>query len=486
MTIYFDLADENLFGNEAGEDEDQALLNEHFVDHDSFSHFFDRNKLLSVVSARKGMGKSALISQLKYRLENDPTYDNPVVVKAKGNELLGLGDFTNKDQAYLENYWKRIICKKIIIEIGRTIGFAVSSDAISMVEVAELDGLKGKNLVGGLISRIKTKIPFLDAETKSSIPQNYESLLANYQSGPSERTVWVLIDDIDAKFQNTVDYQARVGSFFSAIRGLAFEQENLRIRATVRSDVWSCLRHLEDLDKFDQYLIEIFWKKKQMQDILVKKIISYVKRKYPESTESRYSQLRDYNKILDLLFVSPITWRDDRDARLFEAISAFSNRRPRWMVQLCRMAAAKAREVRKRKIDLDHIKYVLEDFGKKRRDDLIKEHKHQFVELENLIDAFRATEKEFRYSDIHSMLEEKFIRNRSSSEIPPIDGSKYVNPEDLGHFTYKLGLISRIHSDAKKFTHYSDDPDLYRSGENRGGHIIWSIHPSYRTFLNIR
>ncbi len=486
MTIYFDLADENLFGNEAGEDEDQVLLSEHFVDHDSFSYFFERNKLISVVSARKGMGKSALISQLKYRLENDPAYDNPLVVKAKGNELLGLGDFTNKDQAYLENYWKRIICKKIIIEIGRSIGFAVSSDAISMVEIAELDGLKGKNLVGGLISRIKTKIPFLDAEIRSSIPENYESLLAGYQSGSSKRTVWVLIDDIDAKFQNTADYQARVGSFFSAIRGLAFEQENLRIRATVRSDVWSCLRHLEDLDKLDQYLIEIVWKKKQMQDILVKKIISYVRRKHPESAEARYLPSRDYNKILDLLFTSPITWKDDRDARLFEAISAFSNRRPRWMVQLCRMAAAKVREARKRKIDLDHIKYVLEDFGKKRRDDLIKEHKHQFVELENLIDAFRATEKEFCYSEIHSMLEEKFIRNRSSSEIPPIDGSKYVNPEDLGHFIYKLGLISRIHSDAKKFTHFSDDPDLYRSGENREGNIVWSIHPSYRTFLNIR
>lgn len=486
MTIYFDLADENLFGNEAGEDEDQALLNEHFVDHESFSHFFDKNKLLSVVSARKGMGKSALISQLKYKLEKNPTYDNPVIVKAKGNELLGLGDFTNKDQAYLENYWKKIICKKIIIEIGRTIGFAASSDAISMVEIAELDGLKGKNFVGGLISRIKTKIPFLDTEIKSSIPENYEALLANYQSSPSERTVWVLIDDIDAKFQNTADYQARVGSFFSAIRGLAFDQENLRIRATVRSDVWSCLRHLEDLDKLDQYLIEIFWKKKQMQDILVKKIISYVRRKSPDSSESKYLPSRDYNKILDLLFTSPITWRNDQDARLFDAISAFSNRRPRWMIQLCRMAATKARETKKRKIDLDHIKYVLEDFGKKRRDDLIKEHKHQFLELDNLIDAFRAAEKEFRYSDINSMLEEKFIRNRSSSEIPSIDGSKYVDPEDLGHFIYKLGLISRIHSDAKKFTHFSDDPDLYRSGENRAGNIVWSIHPSYRTFLNIR
>lgn len=484
--IYFDLSDESLFGNEAGEDEDQALLNEYFVNHDRFNSFFDKDRNLSVVSARKGMGKSALISQLRYLLENDDDYGNSVIVRAKGNELLGLGDFENKDQAYLENYWKRIICKKIIMEIGSKIGFAVASDEISMVEIAELDGLKNKNLVGGLISRIKGKIPFLNLEVKSSIPENYETVLKTYQEKSENCTVWVLVDDIDAKFQNTHDYQARVGSFFSAIRSLAFEQKGLRIRATVRSDVWSCLRHLEDLDKLDQYLIEIFWNKKHMQEILVKKLISYVKRKYPNSAEAKYLPTRDYNKILDLLFVSPIVWAGVRDAKLFEAISAFSNRRPRWMVQLCRMAAVKVREVGRRKIDLDHIKYVMEDFGKKRRDDLIKEHKHQFSELENLIDAFRATEKEFKYADIDRLLNEKYIRNRQPHEVPLVDGNRYVLPEDLGHFIYKLGLISHIHLDGKKFTHFSDDPDMYKSSENRAGNVVWSIHPAYRTFLNIR
>lgn len=358
--ITFDLSDESLFGNEAGEDEDQALLNEHFVNHEGFVPFFDRSRSLSVVSARKGMGKSALISQLRYRLENESEYGDPVIVRAKGNELLGLGDFANKDQAYLENYWKRIICKKIIIEIGSRVGFAVASDEISMVELAELDGLKTKNLVGGLVSRIIGKIPHLNVAIRSSIPDNYDSLLRGYLNKHSNSTVWVLVDDIDAKFQNTPDYQARVGSFFSAIRSLAFDQNNLRIRATVRSDVWSCLRHLEDLDKLDQYLIEIFWKKKYMQDILVNKVISYVSRMHPDSPEAKYSPARDYNKILDLLFVSPIQWGTDREARLFEAISAFSNRRPRWMVQLCRMSAAKAREMKKKKIDYGHISYVFD------------------------------------------------------------------------------------------------------------------------------
>lgn len=50
---------------------------------------------------------------------------------------------------------------------------------------------------------------------------------------------------------------------------------------------------------------------------------------------------------------------------------------------------------------------------------------------------------------------------------------------------YKLGLISHIHLDGVEFTHFTDDPDLYRSLENRRYNVKWSLHPSYRKFLNI-
>lgn len=483
----FDLKDRKLFGNEAGEDEDINLLNSYYIDHEDFDDFFDKEIPLSIVSARKGMGKSALLSRLQYKLQNESGYSSPIVIRVKGNDLLGLGDFTGKDQAFLENYWKQIICKKIILEVGNRIGFALSSDEMSIVEISELDGHKSKNIIGGLVSRVVGKIPFLNSTLKSSIPENLVSLLNNYQQDNLESTVWMLIDDIDAKYQNTPEYQARVGSFFSAIRWLAVELSGLNVRATVRRDVWSCLRHLEDLDKLEQYIIDIFWAKRHMRDMLASRVLAYVKRKSPNSVEAKYVVKRDYNKIFDLVFQSPVAWRGDNNATLFEAISTFSNRRPRWMGQLCRMAGVKAGKISTaRKISLDHINYILEEFGRNRRDDLIKEHRHQFEELENLIDAFRATEREFKYSQINTVIEEKFVRGRQQSEVPHVDGSRYVKPEDLGDFIYRLGLISRIHDDGKTFTHYTDDPDLYFSGENRSDNINWSIHPSYRTFLNIR
>lgn len=481
------LDDKKLFGNDAGEDEDLEVLNAYYIDNASFHDYFDPGEQLSIASARKGMGKSALLSRLEYRLKTEHVnFQSPIVIRVKGNELIGLGEFRGSDHTYLENYWKQIICKRILIEVGTRLHVALTSDEMSMVELAELEGAKSKNIIGALISRTLGKIPGLGIDIRNSIPNNSEALLRRYQEDHAESTVWLLIDDIDAKFQNTVDSQAKVGSFFSAIRSLAFDYKGLVVRTTVRSDVWSCLRHLEDLDKLQQYMIPIVWTKKQMRDMLAQKILVYIKKRHSDSPESRLKISTDYNKILDIVFNSPIEWGDNKDAKLFEAISTFSNRRPRWMGQLCRMAGKKAKEnPRIKKINIEHLDYILSEYGANRRDDLIKEHIHQFEELSNLIDALRASKKEFFCSGLEEMLEFNFIRGRSKENIPPVDGKQYSGPEDLGDFLYKLGIISYIHLDGKEFTHFTDDPDLYRSIENRRDKITWSLHPSYRKFLNI-
>lgn len=291
--LSINIKDKDLFGNDAGEDESINVLNSYYVDISDFDDFFDPSVRLNVVSARKGMGKSAMISRMTSKLEDN----NSLVIRVTGNALLGLGNFQDQDQAFLENYWKQIICKKIILEIGSSIGFAITSDEMSMVEIAELEGMKSKNIIGGLISRVKGKLTLIDAELRKSFPDNPESLLQNYQDQHKNSNVWVLIDDIDAKYKNTEEYQARVGSFFSAIRSLAFDMNNLNIRASVRTDVWSNLRHLEDLDKWEQYLVEIFWTKKQLRDMLANRILSYIQRNHPDAKESNLKIGRDYNQL---------------------------------------------------------------------------------------------------------------------------------------------------------------------------------------------
>lgn len=318
--VNINLKDKDLFGNEAGEDESPDLLNSYFVDYDDFSTFYDKEERLSIVSARKGMGKSALLSRLYWKLKNENNYLSPIVIRLKGNELLGFGDFSGKDQAWLENYWKKVLFEKIVYEICEIFNIDLLKDQLDKMELHSFPIRKNDNIINGLSSKIISQTSSLQTEGE----------IKKYAEENSYKEVWLLIDDIDAKYQDSLEYQFRIGSFFSAIRSMVFDVDNLNIRATVRSDVWSCLRHLEDLDKLEQYIIEIFWTKRHMRDILANRILSYIKRNNQNSIESKYTISRDYNKIIEVVFQSPITW-NNREERIFEAISAFSNRRPRWM-----------------------------------------------------------------------------------------------------------------------------------------------------------
>lgn len=478
-----DLNDKQLFGNDAGEDEEQEVLDSYFIDIGEFDEFYNEHASLCVVSARKGMGKSALLSRLEYKLKHSTAYEKPIIVRSTGNALLGLGDFQGKDQAYLENYWKQIICKKINIEIGKLIGFALADDEISMVEAAELEGIKSKNLVGALISRIKGKIPGLNVELKKGLPENWSELLKSYQDNHTESVIWVLIDDIDAKYLDTEEYQCRIGSFFSAIRGLVHDVKNLNIRATVRTDVWHNLRYLEDLDKWEQYIIEINWTKNRMKDMLSKRISSYINRMHPTSSQSAWDHKHKHDELIELVFLPTIPWGKSQKPP-FEPINVLSNKRPRWMGQLCRMAAKQAHKSNC-KIGINQIREVLSDFGKNRKNDLLKEHHHQFADIDKLIDALRAGQREYSYTQLNDILGKKYIFKVGAGNIPEIDGAKYSSPKQLGAFLYKIGLISKSHGDGITFTHFSDDPDLYDTNINYTNQIIWAVHPSYRSYLNV-
>lgn len=143
---------EAIFGNDSGEDEAPEVLASYFVEQHSFKRAYDKNRKLEIVKGRKGMGKSALLAHLKYRLtdESNPLDKDAIVVKVTGNDLIGLADFSGSDSTQLENRWKQVICKRISLELASQMGFAMSDDSMSLIEAAEIEGIKGRNLVSGL------------------------------------------------------------------------------------------------------------------------------------------------------------------------------------------------------------------------------------------------------------------------------------------------------------------------------------------------
>lgn len=483
------LNDRDLFGNAAGEDEDPRILNSYYIDLPRFENFYDLTSPLCIAKARKGMGKSALLSRFEYILKKKVGSKEvkAIIIKTTGSNLLGLGEigeYYGRNHLHLESYWKQIICRRIIVEIGKEIGWAISDSQMTLVEAAEIEGAKSKNIISALISRmIKViKIPPLELELKNRIlPSNSQSLLNNYQEEHGEADVWLLIDDIDAKYINSDDYKNLISSFFSAIRSLAVEIKGLNIRATVRTDVWSNLRHFEDLDKCDQYIVQIDWSADQLKQMLLKRIHSYVKRKHPNTKEAKYDLKINSKEILNLVFIEKMPW-GQKEVEAYVPITKYANYRPRWMGQLCTMAAKKAYEKEKPIIDIRHINKIMPEFGKNRVDDLIKEHGYQFANLDALINCFRLGYREYTYSLLKQLLEDKYISQVGILNIPLVDSHPYTSFEQLGEFLYKIEFLSNKERGATRF---QDDPYLFKTIENREDKLIWTVHPIYRIFLRI-
>ncbi|MDQ2844738.1 MAG: hypothetical protein M3Y72_27585, partial [Acidobacteriota bacterium] len=69
------------FGNEAADDADQEELASYFVEQESFGSFLDTKKKLLVATARKGVGKSALLQWIAQKTLED---DTALVIKVRG------------------------------------------------------------------------------------------------------------------------------------------------------------------------------------------------------------------------------------------------------------------------------------------------------------------------------------------------------------------------------------------------------------------
>ncbi len=484
---------EEIFGNDSGEDENPKILAGYFVEHQSFSKAYDKARPLEIVKARKGMGKSALLSHLKYRLTDthSPIDPRAVVIKVTGNELMGLADFSGTDPSLLENRWRQVICKRISMELAKEIGFAGSDDSMSLIEAAEIEGFKGRNLVSGLMARLGSVIESTTKALsggavglKSTNPTDsrtlgYEQILRRMQES-GDRNVWLLVDDIDAKFVDTEALQTRIGAFFSALRSLAFSVEGLRARASVRTDVWTNLRSMEDQDKLRQYITEIKWSDEQLKNIFAKRILSYLQRN-GETKYADWNEQDDYHRIVCEVFSGDFRMGSEKKGDPLMVALVLAGKRPRWMGQLCKQAGSAAGTLL---IQQRHFNAVMSSFGREKISDLIKEHQHQFSELQKVIDAFRASDKTNSRFKLVSLIERGFVARFGAAKVPSVNGFPFQSTDQIAELLYEIDFI--VGEKTGKQTPFHDDPTLFQCETNQQNKVPWMVNLSYRSFLGIQ
>jgi len=486
FTIDLDFYDENLFGNEAGEDEDPEVLSSYFITKEKFNKFLSLKRSFGIVRARKGMGKSSLLSKLAFDVSKAD--ENAIVISVTGADLLSFGRFEDRDHLKLQNEWKKSLSARINHELGSKIGFAWTDDQMALVEASELVGYKGKNLLGALIGRIKSKnIPI---EITSPAAKDPSALLERYMAQKKDADIWLFVDDVDSTFSADEIQKARVSSFFSACRALARDIKGLNIRASVRTDVWTTIRYNEDLDKCEQYAIDINWSRTELEKIISNKILSYLNRHHSNKTTTHWSVDRasDRERLISLVFMKRLRWSGSKVSP-FTPIRILGAKRPRWMSQLCRLSAEAAADREMKRAGIQDVNQILSDFGRLRVNDIYKEHSHQFGELQKLIETFSKGQKRYSTDQLLNKIQSGFVDRIGIDSIGKIDSESYIRPLQIAQLLYRIGFVLLRETpnpgSPPSFVDFDERPELLTDPSLDYAHCVWEVHPSYRGILGM-
>ena len=476
------LDDRLLWGNEAADDEDPELLNSYFVtqNNDEWQEFFDIDVTYSIARARKGMGKSAILKECAYRNKDKDDY---IVIDIKGSDLVAYKPIQKENLDITQSIfdWKQRICAIINYKLGQAIGFAVSDDAIALVENAELSGYKSRNLVSALLDRLKFILSKSSVEVNKIGSPNQSELLKRISNGGEfSQKILLLIDDIDATFRNSEEECLNLSTFFTACREISSGYKGISIRTVVRSDVWTCIRSKDEaLDKVEQYIFDIKWSKKEFRTFFVNRIKAYCKRKDLEELTSNKTN----ENILSLVFEEEFPWGTG-NASPHRVIHIYAGGRPRWAAQLCKMAGKETKKTKtSRIITFGAIKQVLVEYGRYRLEDIKREHQHQCESIGRIINCFSKQSYRFNTNALLSFIESTILNNIDNIII---DDVRIADSISMAHFLFRINFIiaaGRVNGKNDYF-YYEDKPDLLVDRTNLDDGLSWIIHHSYQAALS--
>lgn len=472
------LDDKSLFGNEAAEDEHEEVFSSYAVDRPEVTTFLDPDAHIVIARAYKGEGKSALLRLVALRLREQS--DLPIVISIPASSISPTLDGTDSDQWV--RGWKTNILKLAAREIGAGIALAFSDDAISLVEEAESNGFKSRSFVSAIVDRLRSSAVPID-RTRTQI-ENPEKVLQRWAKEGNR--VWFVIDDLDQNFENTPAYRVKVATFFTALRQIANLIPEFRFRTSVRPNVWAIVkREYEALSHVEQYISDLNWTLDDFYTLIAKRIEGYLLRTNQWEAYRKTSGT-DKKSLIACVFVDPMPWGREKSRPPAVVLFTLARHRPRWLVELWKVAASAAVKAKRELIGFDDIQKELEAFGKRRIDDTVAEFRSQCPEIEELLVAFVGQPERFTTDELI-----KTIQNRVLQAVHPRIVGLLGAPsaKEVAHFLYQIGfLTARKDLGNEEYEHlsYADNPALLSARTNVDQGHSWEIHPVFRQALKLK
>jgi hypothetical protein len=464
-SIFTDENIQAMFGHEAAENERPERLRQYYFK----SQTFDRvtaDLPLRILAGQKGIGKSALFTVA----QAEDSDIGSISLSIRPDDVSSISsddsDFNKKITEWKSGLFK-IIQGLILEQIGQ------APDAAAVIP--------------------KKSGKFLRLLKESAKPY----LSSRIDLNPAERVfaesflktnrLTIYIDDLDRGWQGAKADVHRLSALLSALRDLSTDNDGLRFRVALRSDVYFAVRTSdESTDKLEGSVVWHTWNNHEILILLVKRLLTYFEIPFDEDelVNTRQAKLAEHlHKVMVPVFRGQGKWRD---VAIHRVLMTMVRQRPRDIVKLCTLAAREAYKNDRDIIMTEDFRAVFEEYSQGRIQDAINEHRSELPDIERLIVGMKPTKMTSSAHESYSFKTDKLlekIKNIISQGSFRFATGKEATPKQLAAFLYKIDfLIARkdlpTEIDRKYF-----EQSRYLSSEFADFGYDWEIHPAYRWAL---
>ncbi len=457
-----------LFGSENADLEDAELFESYSLDKTSFLDIYNPKRKIGLLCAYKGCGKSAVLRLISNKFKSP---ELAIVVKIAAQEYSP--DIDSSDPADWMKGWRKIFLRQIASEIGASIKAAYSDDSTHLVEVAENYGFRNSNIVGYITKRVSEKYQL--SKTPLSLEEGINKRIERYLSD-KDIPVWLLIDDVDLNFRNEPKIKAKIVGFLNAIKSLSTQIPDLRIRSTIRPNIWAILaEEYDSVNQLKEFRINLDWSDQDIKDLLQKRVSSFYDRTGVRFTPTTTDKGRGWIKCV---FHDPMNWgKSERAPHV--VLDTLSRNRPRWLIELCKLALETAKANKHTLIGLDDIEVNLPEFGAARIVDTVAEYSSECPSISPLINCFSGQEKTWTHEGLENFIK-KSVLELLPLKIHGITGKPTA--KNVIKFLYYIGFLScRIDNDDGSYEHktFIDNPTFLSTNFTTKTFHTWEIHPVF-------
>ncbi|WDF48383.1 ATP-binding protein [Chryseobacterium sp. KACC 21268] len=454
---------QQLFGNEAAEDEDVERLKEYYFKNEIF------NKIavdlpLRILVGHKGIGKSALFSVAM----SEDKDAGKLPIKIKPNDVAQIGKGLTEFSDIIRN-WRvnlfTIILKKTFSYFG-----------IKQIEEIDFSDFEG-NFVDLIIEKLEESI------NDGFVPEKHQKSLEDFLLNPA---INIYVDDLDRGWEGTKSDITKISALLNAIRDIISEENRrLHFKISLRSDVYFLYRTSdESTDKTQSSVIWYRWSYHEILALLVKRVRTFFKKPVDEALlrSSHQADLaRNLISIIEPIFSGQGKW-ESRET--FRVLLSVIRKRPRDLVKLLTLAARNAENRKSPIISTQDLKAVFDEYSLDRIQDTINEYKSELPAIERLLFGMKPdrrtakTSDSFYYTTQGLLLKINKIRERGEFKF---SNGKPADARQLAAFLYKINFITATKVKHDGFIERKDfEENRYLVPKFEDFGYDWEVHMAFR------